>query len=229
MFSDIFKGILGKKPEPQRSKVSITSVNLKFMGNSHALNGLEVPSRVFEYTIPFQNRMGSDLLPENLKGPKVTISNITVSDPFKLIEINPKLPVDIQYQSKVSFVLKIEAPDLSYDGPIAINFGNESADNIAININKMILTRNGQSVELENSEMMATMQKHQLFKKEIQIYKIMSLNEKLSKIEVSKPFELVSVQPALPIIADKKDSYIISIFLKAPDSSYAGSVEIKMS
>lgn len=229
MFSKLFDSILGRKPEPQKPKVSITSVNLKFMGNLHSLNGINVPSRAFEYRIPFQNKMGSDLLPDNVKGPKVTISTITVSEPFKLLDVSPKLPVSIEYQSKESFTLRIEAPDLAYDGPISINFGNESSDNIALSISKVVLSRNGRTVDLENSELTATMQKNQVFKKEIQLYKILSFNETLSRIEVSKPFELVSVQPQLPILADKKDSYIINLYLKAPKSSYAGSIEIKMS
>jgi hypothetical protein len=228
MFSNLFSGLLGKA-KSAKSKVTISSVNLKFMGNSHSLGGMEVNSGIFDYTIPFQNKMGSSLLPDNLKGPSMRISSITVSAPFKLIEVNPKLPVDVPYMSKTSFTLKIQAPSVTYEGPISINFGNDSSENIAISVQKVILMHSGKSVDLENSEMVATMQKSQLFKKEIQLYKIISFNDHVNSIEVGKPFELVSVSPNLPITADKKDSYIISLYIKAPQFSYSGNMEIKIS
>ncbi len=230
MFPKIFDAILGKKQAAGAgSKVSITAVNLKFMGNTHSLGGLSVPSEVFDYTIPFQNKMGNGILPDNLKGPSMKISKITVSEPFQLMDVTPKLPVEVPYMTKTSFTLKIKAPAVTYDGPISINFGNETTENIAVSVKKITLQRGPRSVDLENSEMISTMQKSQVFKKEIQLYKIISLNDTVKSIEVSKPFELVSVTPALPIKADKKDSYIISLFIKAPSFSYAGNMEIKLS
>ncbi len=228
MFPKIFSGLFGKGKE-SKPKISVTSVNLKFMGNSHSLSGMQVGSEIFDYVIPFQNKMGNSLLPDNLKGPSMRLSSIVVSPPFKLLEVTPKLPVDVPYMSKISFTLRIQAPKVTYDGPISINFGNESTDNIALNVQKVVLLRNGKTVDLENSEMVATMQKSQLFKKEIQLYKIISFKDTVNAIEVSKPFELVSVSPKLPITADKEDSYIISLFIKAPEFSYSGNIEIKLS
>lgn len=228
MLSELLGSVFGRR-QVQRPKVYITTVNLKFMGGTHSLNGMHVPSEVFDYPIPFSNKMGSDKLPNEIVGPKITISKITVSEPFSLVEVNPSLPVDVQYMSKVDFMLKIRAPSVTYDGPMAINFGNDSTSNIAINISKVLLTRSGKSVDLENSELVATMQKSQVFRKDIQLYKIMSLNDSVNNIEISKPFELVSVTPNLPITADRKDSYIISLFIKAPQSSFSGDLEIKLS
>lgn len=230
MFPKLLDRLLGKKGGTQaNSKVSITSVNLKFMGGTHSLKGVEVNSEVFDYTIPFQNKMGSSHLPDNLKGPSIAIKSITISEPFTLLEVTPSLPQDVPYLSRTMFTLKIRAPKLSYDGPLSINFGNDASGNIALSVQKVILSHKGRSADLENSEMTATMQKSQLFKKEIQLYKIISFNERINAIEVSKPFELVSVDPKLPITADKKDSYIISLYIKAPEFSYSGIMEIKLS
>ncbi|MDE1768211.1 MAG: hypothetical protein KGH67_03790 [Candidatus Micrarchaeota archaeon] len=227
MLLDVFSKIFGRSKA--NAKVSISSVNLKFMGNPHSLSGFVVSTDTFDYEIPFQNKMGSDLLPDNLKGPKVTIKNITVSEPFALLEVTPKLPADVEYMSKMVFKLKIAAPKVAYDGPITINFGNAPIDNIAIDIRKIRLSYKGKSTDVEESRMAATMLKSQVFKKEIQLYQIASLNDTISNIEVNGPFELVSVTPKLPITADKKDSYLVSLFIKAPQSSYAGDLEINMS
>lgn len=214
------------KAAEQDSKITITSINLKFMGNSHGLNGIKVNDAIFNLDIPFQNKMGSELLPDNLKGPNIQIGKISVNEPFKLLDINPKLPVEVPFMSKVVFNLKIQAPDVRYEGPLSLSFGNEPMDTVNISVKKIMLHYKGRSAELEDSKIVSNMQKSQVFKHNIQLYKIMSLGDTLNRIEISKPFEIVSVEPKLPIKADRKDSYIISIFIKSPQASYAGDVDI---
>ncbi len=204
-------------------------MNIKFLGGTHSLGGLTPSGETFEYVIPFQNRMGSDMLPDSLKGPSVRISKIMLGPPFELVSVEPSLPVDVQYKSKISFKLRIKTPSMAYNGPMSVDFGNDSAGNIAVNVHKVILRRGENSVELENSEIVATMQKSQVFRKEIQLYQIMSLNDTLKSVEVSAPFELVSVEPSLPVVADRKDSYMISVYIKAPQASYSGDMEIRLS
>ncbi|MEM3839351.1 MAG: hypothetical protein QXF01_02100, partial [Candidatus Micrarchaeaceae archaeon] len=99
----IFDIIKGRK----QPKVNITSVNLRFMGEMHSVGGKIVDSRVFELNIPFQNKIGSDLLPDTLKGPRLEISKVEVSQPFQLIECSPKFPVYVEYMNRVMFKLKI--------------------------------------------------------------------------------------------------------------------------
>ncbi len=218
-----------KKVQTSVKKVTITSINLKFMGNSHGLAGMEVSEPVFELRIPFQNKMGSNLLPDNLKGPKIVLSSVTVGSPFRLVDISPKLPVEVPYMSKTMFTLKIAAPDVTWEGPLSINFGNESANNVTISIKKVTLHHGDKSIELEDSGVTTSMQKSQLFKQNLQIYKVLSLGDTVNKIEVSAPFEIVSTDPKLPIKADKKDSYIISLYMKCPEFSYAGDLDIRFS
>lgn len=221
-------GLLGGNKKPA-SKVTITSINLKFMGNAHGLDGMPLDKPEFELDIPFQNKMGSGLLPDNLKGPPIKITKIIVAEPFKLLEVSPPLPIDIEYLGRVIFKMKIKAPDMTYEGPLAINFGNESSDSVVINIKKVMLHYKDRSVELEDSSIGATMQKSQLFKEGIQLYKVVSFGDTVNSVSVSKPFEIVSTDPKLPLKADKKDSYIISIYFKSPDFSYAGDLDINFS
>jgi hypothetical protein len=196
------------------------------MGEMHSIGGKTVSERIFELSIPFQNKIGSDLLPDMLKGPKLSLAKIEVSPPFQLIEFSPKLPLDIGFMDKAIFKLKIKAPDVTYEGPLTINFGNESKEVIAMSIDKIMLTAKGRTVDLEDSSMTMGMQKGQLFKKSIQLYKVFSYGDTVNAIEVSKPFELINTEPKLPFRLDTKDSYIASIYIKAPDFSYAGSLEV---
>lgn len=223
-------GLLGEKKTPSPAKkVTITNISLRFMGKPHGIAGMEVTERVFELHIPFQNKMGSDLLPDNLRGPPIVLNSITVTEPFKLVDVDPKLPVEVPYMSKTRFTLRISAPDMAWEGPLSISFGNEPANNVAINVRRVVLHYEGRSAELEESSIKTSMQKSQLFKQSLQLYQILSLGDTVSKVEVNAPFEIVSTDPKLPIKADKKDSYIMSIYMKCPESSYSGDLDIKFS
>ncbi len=227
---DFLRRIFGKETErtAKTPRISITSVNIKFMGNSHGINGMDVDGDKFEMKIPFRNRMGSEHLPDNLRGPKVKISKVTVAEPFKLLGIEPALPVDVEYMSSVMFTLTIKPPEMKYEGPMEINFGNEPADTVNINIKKVVLHYKGHSADMESSEIVTNMQKFQLFRQNIQLYQIISLGDTVTHIEAGKPFEVVSTDPKLPIKADRKDSYIISLFIKGPDFSYAGNLDLML-
>ena len=120
------------------------------------------------------------------------------------------------------------APDVTYEGPLVITFGNELADMTNLNIQAVILNYNGQRMELENSGMVISMQKGQIFKRTVQLYKIMKFGEALSSIEVNAPFQFISAEPTVPLKVDKKDSFILGIFMKAPDYNYAGNLEITL-
>ena len=210
-------------------KVRITAVNVKFMGVSHALAGLDVAGREAELKIPFQNKMGNNLLPDNLKGPKAEISKISVMPPFTLESVSPALPVQVEFMSRVVFTIRIGVPDMSYEGPLQINFGNEAANSITISIRKVTLHRGDRHVELEESGVTSSMQKSQLFRQNVQAYKILSFGDQVKNIVVNKPFEIVSTDPKLPLVADRKDSYIISLYMKCPEFNYAGDMDINFS
>ncbi len=219
-----------KAPEqPAQKKVTITGINLRFMGGSHQIKGMEVSADAFEIRIPFNNRIGNENLPDNLKGPKIVLSKITVDPPFRIIDISPALPAEVEYLGKVVFTLKIAAPNMNWEGPMNVSLTSEPSNNITISIKKVTLHHADKTVELEDSGVTSSMQKSQTFKQNLQLYKIISFGDEVSRIEVNEPFAIASTEPALPIKADKKDSYIISLYLKCPEFSYAGDLDIKLS
>ncbi|MDE1824120.1 MAG: hypothetical protein KGI00_04155 [Candidatus Micrarchaeota archaeon] len=219
-FSRIFKG--------KGARATVTAINLKFMGSVHSIDGISIGKRDFDITIPFQNKIGSEMLPDSITGPKMTINSIKVSEPFQLLSVSPAPPVSIGYMERKSFSMRIRAPDLNYEGPMTIDFGNEPKDNVTISIAKIIMGYKDKRTELEESATSMVLQKSQIFKKEVQLYKVLSFNDAVNSIELNSPFELVSVDPRLPIKADRKDSYIIDIYIKAPSHNYAGPLEIIM-
>jgi hypothetical protein len=170
--------------------------------------------------------LGNGLLPDNLKGPDITISQITVDKPFQLLEIKPVLPVDVPYMSDTSFSLKIKGPEGSYSGPLVIKLDTNSKENIDLNVSRVMLVGPDKRFELEASAFNMNIKKGQIFKRDIQLFKVLSLGQKVSSIEVVKPFELASCDPKVPFTLDRKDSYIVSLFIKCPDFSYAGEMEI---
>ncbi|MCL4365289.1 MAG: hypothetical protein M1569_02625 [Candidatus Marsarchaeota archaeon] len=210
----------------QDSRINVTVVNLKFMGNTHGLGGIKSDKPIFELDIPFQNKMGSELLPNNIKGPKIRIDKISVAGPFALLDISPKLPVDVEFMSRAVFRLRIKGPDVRYEGPLSVNFGNDPAGTVNIGIGRIILHHNGKDIELENSQIISNMQRSQVFRQGIQLYRIMSLGDTLNNIAINRPFEVIDTEPKLPVNLNKKDSYIINIFIKAPDVSYSGNLDI---
>ena len=204
----------------------LTTINIRYMGSVHGMDGFQVSGRVFEVNIPFNNKV-NDILPDNLRGPKLNVNSIKVGEPFKLISITPALPVEIDYMSKAVFKLKIQAPDTPYEGPMSVDFGNDPKDIIHISIQKIMLEYNGSRTELPDSSMIMNLQKNIVFKKEVQLYRIVSYGSRVDSMEISKPFEIVSTDPKLPIVADRKDSYVMGVYIKAPDISYAGELTIK--
>ena len=212
-----------------QKKITITGINLRFMGGSHQIKGMEVGADTFEIRIPFNNRIGSENLPDNLKGPKIVLSRMTVDPPFRIISISPTLPAEVEYLGKVVFTLKIAAPNMNWEGPMNVSLTSEPSNNITISIKKVTLHHGDKTVELEDSGVTSSMQKSQTFKQNLQLYKIISFGDEVSKIEVNEPFLVASTEPALPIKADRKDSYIISLYLKCPEFSYAGDLDIKLS
>lgn len=222
MFPKLFGRPAGRSP----FEIKITGVSIRFMGEVHGMKGLTVTDKTFYYELPFQNKIGSDLLPEQVKGPPMKVSEIKVKEPFKLIEVSPTLPVSVPYLSRTMLRLKIEAPEVNYEGPLSIEVLSDSADKVSINIQKIMLHNGSTTVELEDSAIIFPMQRGQVFKKDVQLYKILPYKGRLSSVEVNEPFKVVSTEPGIPLVLDRKDSYVMSIFMKAPEFSYAGVLDL---
>ncbi|MCL4375256.1 hypothetical protein M1394_00445 [Candidatus Marsarchaeota archaeon] len=215
----------GRFFKKREERINLTSINLKFMGETHGLPGREVPRGDFELELPFQNKIGSDLLPDSIKGPPIKINKITVSKPFSLVSISPELPQEIPYMERKMFRLKLNA-DLRYSGPILIDFGNDPSDAISLGISKISLVCGSNRTDLEETSSILKVQKSQVLMKEIQLYRVLGYNEHVSSISVNKPFTLLSSDPKPPFNVDKKDSFRIKIFVKAPAFDYSGPLEI---
>ncbi len=216
------KGHGGAAPAPA---TTITSINIRLGGDVHSLPGKDV-SGIFDINIPFKNRLGNGLLPDNLKGPDITVSTISIEKPFELISIKPALPINVQYMSEENFALRIKPPDGSYNGPLFVKFGTGSSDNIDINVAKIVLVNGEKRADLESSAFNMNIKKGQVFRRDIQLYKILSFQQKISSVEASAPFSIVSTQPSVPLSVDVKDSYIVTLFIKCPEFNYAGDMEI---
>jgi hypothetical protein len=223
-FLDFFKK--GKKEGPSAgSRTTITNINIRLGGDVHSLPGRDVGDS-FDLTIPYKNTIGNGLLPDNLKGPDVTVSQITIDKPFELVECKPNLPINIPYMSQEKFALKIKAPNYSYNGPMVVKFDTSSKENIDVNVSKIMFVHGTKRVELESSAFNMNIKKGQVFKRDIQLYKILSFGQEVKAIEISKQFEIADCNPKAPFKLDAKDSYIVSLFIKCPDFSYAGEMEI---
>jgi hypothetical protein len=222
--TDILKKITGKSAKPQG--VILTSINLKLGADVHAINGREITEEVFQLDIPFHNKIGSGLLPSHLKGPDMTINDILIEKPFELLESSPKTPLNVPYMASTPFTLKIRAPKGSYSGPLSITFSTDSKDNVNIDVKKMTLIDGQKTTDIEDTATNMILKKSQIIRRDIQVYKILKYGRVVEKVEINKPFEVVSTDPATPFTVDRKDSYIIKIFLKCPDFNYAGPMEI---
>ncbi len=223
-FSGFFRGFAKKE-----TTTTITNISIKYMGDAHGLDGMEVRGSVFELKIPFQNKTGSDLLADNLKRPDLKIEGISVSAPFKLVGVNPKLPVLVKYQEGVELKLKIKVPDLPYSGPLSINLGEKDASMVRVEIQKIVAISKNARVDLEEAPSVLSVQKDQVLKRDVQLYKVLKYGDIVNGIKVNDPFVFSGSDPKLPFRLDQENSFIVSIYVLAPEFSYAGPLELTFS
>jgi hypothetical protein len=218
----------------KRQKVTITAINLKLHNHMHSMQGMEVRERVFSIDIPFKNKSHTDMLTEATsfkaeKAKPVNIKGIEVGEPFKLLSATPNTPISVEADQRVDFKLMVEAPEHNYTGPISISFLSDSVETLHIEISKTILILNGKRTEIETSSRILNLPKGQIFGEKVQLYKAMSYGDHLKGIELEPPFKFVSSEPKLPLKIDDTNSYILEIYIQAPDQPYAGPLEIKLS
>lgn len=216
------------------STLLITGINLKLQGQMHSLKGMEVSGKSFEVDIPFKNKTHTDMLTEaasfkSEKAKPFAIKGIEVAEPFKLISITPKLPLEVNADERIDFKLALEGPEHNYTGPLTISFLSDTVELVHVEISKTVLNLNGVRTNIETSSRILNLQKGQIFSEKIQLYKVLSFGDTLKKIEIEKPFSFVSSDPKLPLRIDDTNSYILNLYIQAPDSAYAGILEIKLS
>ncbi len=224
--SSAFGGIFAKKAAVS---AKITNINIAWKGKFHSLNGMEAKDRTFKVMIPFTNASEvTELVKDFLKANEepAVISSITVDKPFELIDINPKTPISLKANEKVQFELSIRAPEQSYTGPMLVRFVGEEKPKVRIEINKVLLSAKGRTVEVEKSSMIFESGKGQLFRNVVQMYKVLSFGDSVRSVTVSKPFRFVSSDPKLPFKIDNENSFIATFYIQAPEASYAGPMEL---
>ena len=221
------------KKQGKKIAVRISNINIRWAGAVHTLPGLESTSREFEVNIPFHNHNESaekitDALKSSIVDNKVLIKGISVDPPFMLLEVDPLPPKELANGESVNFRLKVEAPEQSYSGPMQVRFTDAPKEKVKVEINKVTLLYGTRKVNIENSELIMELGKNQIFKNSIQLYKILSLGNSIDRVEVNRPFEFVSSEPKLPFKVDNENSYIVIFYIKAPETNYAGPLELTL-
>ncbi len=218
--------IFGKDSENNKgAKISITSIELNYMGYAHRLDGFETEQEVFEIRLPFKNKESvASSFDKDIKKPDMRVDEIRVGKPFELVGVTPSLPIVVHYKESTEIKLKIKAPKISYSGPLLISL--ISNDYMAhISISEIVAKKGSKSVVLDSSIHMYV-PKGEIIKQDIQAYKLMEPDEKVSKITIEKPFQIVKTNPSAPFKVEKKNSYVISLYIKMPEFDYAGPMEI---
>lgn len=222
-----------KKPD----KVAISALNIRWRGQMHAMDGFIPKEKRFTISIPFQNKTQDSALEqfaalkEKFKAqevPLAVISSIQLSDPFKLVSTEPRLPITVSSGEKIEITITADAPDYAYSGPLTVVIGSPEASMIKVQLNKVILSTKSKKAEIENSGVILNIPPNGVFKNSIQMYKAMSYGDYASKVTISEPFELIDSDPKLPFKIDNPNSYIVTFIIKAPEVDYAGPMELKI-
>lgn len=217
----------GRKPDG----IEISSINLKWKGKMHALPGLKSQTSKFKVTIPFANKAeGKSVIPGlklQEKGEE-TITAVEVSQPFKLDGVTPQLPITIERGNKVEIVVDIEGPDFAYSGPLGITFGSKAVENVKVEITKQLVDYSGVKTDIPNTAEIMVLQKGVIFKKDIQLLKALSFGSEVTAMSVNEPFKLVSTDPKAPFKISDGNSWIVALYIQAPDFSYSGPLELSI-
>lgn len=206
----------------------ITKVNIHWKNKMHQLEGMQVKTPQFEINLPFSNRNSGEFAIPGLKLQKKgdeTIKAIEISEPFKLISTVPAMPLVVKPGQKVDIKINVERPTFGWEGPIAVKLIAEAPDNIKVEITRQIMRGKNGEFEIPNTAEIMSIERGNIFKKEIQMMKAISFGTEVRKVEVNKPFKLVSTDPKLPFKIDDSNSYIVAFYIQAPDFNYAGPLE----
>lgn len=219
-------GLLGKL---RGNQVVISAINVNWKGGVHRLDGVTSKKQTVEIEIPFANKKGEGVLmfKTQEKKPEI-ITAISVQQPFRLLDVSPKPPVEVKEGERVSFKLRIGLPDYGYNGPLNLTLGAAAQEMVMLELPKVVLKRGERSVEVENPRSIISVLKNGVFQHSVQLYKALSYNDRVGSIKVGAPFSLVSSEPKTPFSIDDPNSYIVSLWIQAPDHNYAGPLVIEL-
>lgn len=210
---------------------NITNFNIYWKGAMHPLPGKAIHSRSFEFELPFSNRSDDDGLSflKHQARPSEVITGIEAAAPFKVVSVEPGLPVSVADGQKITLKLMLEAPDYNYSGPVTIKMGAQAAEQVRIEIPEVAVIANGKRTKVTEHGEIKVLGKGAEFETSVQMYRALSFGAKVSSVSVNKPFAFVRSEPHLPFTIDNKSSYVVSFTIRAPDFNYAGPIELTVS
>lgn len=216
-----------------KKKTTITNINIRLQGATHQLKGLESADSVIELKIPFKNKVHADMLTDAgvfkaQEGKPITINEVKVSDPFSIVEVLPKTPLDIKSGQSVEFKLRLNAPKHNYTGPLTVSLEAATEEVVHIEIARTILEWRFKRTEIESSARMLNVQKNGIIVENVQLYKGMSFGDVITRVEAEPPFKMASTDPKLPVTLDGANGYIMGFYIQAPDHSYSGDLVLKI-
>lgn len=211
--------------------MGISAINIKWMGASHVMDGMAVRDKRFKVSIPFANKTHSDMLTDSAgfraqEAKPIVVKGISVAAPFILTSTSPNTPVTVKPDERVTFELQLEAPSYKYDGPLNVSFLSDMPEMVHVEISAVKLICKDRSIEIEKSSRILNLQKGQVFTESVQLLKAVSYGSRVERISVSQPFGFAGSEPKLPFTINDTNSFIAHIYVQAPESGYAGEMEI---
>ncbi len=218
----------------KKKMISIPAVNLKFRGEIHTVEGVSAEGKIFSMVVPFTNRPYANSLTEaEIIKPSdfepIVINGIQASQPFRVLAIEPSIPRRITSEERVEFKISVEGPDYNYSGPLTLEFQEENREFVHVEITKVIVNSYGRSVEAESALNMLNVPKNHIFQQNLQLMKILNYGSKVVKINVDQPFEFEGSNPKLPFVINDAGSFVLSIYIKAPESNFSGPLVVSLS
>lgn len=221
---NIVGGIFNGKKTSNGPSGSVSNINIYWKGALHSIPGFEIDGDTHDVIIPFTNHgAGLSFLKDQNK--KEIIDSITVSDPFKIDSIVPKMPMAINTGEKVDIHITIKNPNYNYSGPLTIKFGSAANAEIHLELQKVMLNAMGKSIKVSESGEVKRIGKGDIFESSVQMLRAFRKGDTITKVSVNKPFLFVRSEPELPFSIDSDSSFIAIFYIKAPDFDYAGSLE----
>jgi len=215
------------------NKIKITAINLKYNGEIHSVEGIEASGKIFTVTVPFTNRPYSNYLTqaEIVKASDfepVSLKSISAGEPFKVVAVEPQLPREIGPEERVEFKISIAAPDYAYSGPMTLEFVEENRELVHLEITSIVVNAMGRSATAESTINMFNVPKNHIFQQNLQLLKVLDYGMKVESIAIDKPFEFEGSMPKLPFIVNDASSFVVAVYVKAPDINYAGPMTINI-
>ena len=219
-------------------KITITTINLKYRGQIHQMEGVKSEESIFNVIIPFTNRPYSNYLTDYLSAEHmikssdfdpITMKSIEAVQPFKVISVEPALPRKIGPEERVEFKIKIQGPEVSYMGPMTLEFVEENREFVHLEITHTSINFRGKEVIVDDSLNIMNLPKNGIFGEGIQLLRALDYGTKIEAIDVAEPFKFEGAFPKPPFVINDRGSFILTIYIKAPPYNYSGPLIVKLS